>query len=107
LRTIRTLLYCDDAGRHHVRSIIRSFQFPEGFMRTHRPISLLAALVTFGGSAYLATPAEAEPVQACAVDSWYAAAKTANEACGGPASFTGRCENGTFVLETIYCQSSY
>ena len=76
-------------------------------MRTRHRISMSAALVVFGGGAYLATPARAEPVQSCPLDSWYAAAKRANEFCGGPASFTGHCDNGTFVIDAVYCPSSY
>lgn len=77
-------------------------------MRTRHRISMSAALVVFGGGAYLATPAKAEPVQSCPLDSWYAAAKRANDACQGPASFAGYCDsNGNFVITSISCTSPY
>lgn len=76
-------------------------------MFTHRRISLSAALVIFGGSAYLAMPATAEPMS-CSDQEWYAAAKRANAACEGPASFAGYCDgNGNFVITEIRCQSQY
>lgn len=75
-------------------------------MVTHRRISTFAALVILGGSAYLATPATAEPVLGCPDDEWYAAAQRANDACEGPASFAGYCDSsGNFVITDIYCRS--
>lgn len=72
-----------------------------------RGISLSAALVLLGGSVYLAEPVRAEPVHGCSEAEWYAAVRAARAACDGPASFTGYCENGRFVIETIYCHSQY
>ncbi len=75
-------------------------------MFTHRRISMSAALVIFGGSVYLSTPAQAEPVQGCSDQEWYAAAKRANDACEGPASFAGYCDSsGNFVITSIVCRS--
>lgn len=75
-------------------------------MSTRRRISLSAALVVFGGSAYLSTPATAEPVGSCPDSAWYAAATRANAACEGPASFAGYCDgSGNFVITEIYCRS--
>lgn len=77
-------------------------------MSTRHRINVSAALVVLGGSAYLATPATAEPVLACSESEWYAAARASVIACGGSASFTGYCDNnGRFVLESIYCHSPY
>ena len=75
-------------------------------MSTRRKISRSAALIVLGGSAYLSTPATAEPVRSCSDSEWYAAATRANAACEGPASFAGYCDgSGNFVITEIFCRS--
>ena len=77
-------------------------------MFTRHRINASAALVVLGGSLYLATPAMAGPVPACSDQEWYAAAKRANSACEGPASFVGYCDgSGSFVITSIYCTPQY